>query len=95
VTGVFPLGTATAIHSLWSMILFISLGFVLTFSATALMKNPVFKKGFGYYAFVAAAANFAFGAILHEAFWAEWIAVGMFMVYVLMLSYNSLALVRA
>jgi len=95
ITGMFPLGTSTEIHSLWSMMLYISLGFFLTFSATALMKNPAFKKGFGYYAFLTAAVNFVFGAILHEMFWAEWISVGMFIVYVLMVAYNSIALVRA
>jgi hypothetical protein len=95
ITGMFPLGTSTGIHSLWSMMLYISLGFFLTFSATALMKNPAFKKGFGYYAFLTAAVNFAFGAILHEIFWAEWISVGMFIAYVLMVAYNSMVLVRA
>jgi len=95
VTGIFPLGTSTEIHSLWSMMLYISLGFFLTFSATALVKNPAFKKGFGYYAFLTAAVNFVFGAILHEVFWAEWISVGMFIVYVLMIAYNSIVLVRA
>jgi hypothetical protein len=95
VTGIFPLGTSTEIHSLWSMMLYISLGFFLTFSATALMKNPAFKKGFGYYAFLTAAVNFVFGAILHEIFWAEWISVGMFIAYVLMVAYNSMVLVRA
>jgi hypothetical protein len=95
ITGIFPLGTSTEIHSLWSMMLYISLGFFLTFSATALMKNPAFKKGFGYYAFLTAAVNFVFGAILHEMFWAEWISVGMFIAYVLMVAYNSMVLVRA
>jgi hypothetical membrane protein len=95
VTGIFPLGTSTGIHSLWSMMLYISLGFFLTFSATALMKNPAFKRGFGYYAFVSAGANFAFGAFLHETFWAEWISVGMFIVYVLMIAYNSVTLAKA
>jgi len=95
ITGMFPLGTATEIHSLWSMMLYISLGFFLTFSATALMKNPALKKGFGYYAFLTAAVNFMFGAILHEMFWAEWISVGMFIAYVLMVAYNSMVLVRA
>lgn len=95
ITGIFPLGTSTGIHSLWSMTLYISLGFFLTFSATALMKNPAFKKGFGYYAFLTAAVNFVFGAILHEIFWAEWISVGMFIAYVLMIACNSIALARA
>jgi hypothetical protein len=95
ITGIFPLGTSTEIHSLWSMMLYISLGFFLTFSATALMKNPAFKKGFGYYAFLTAAVNFVFGAILHEIFWAEWISVGMFIAYVLMIACNSMVLARA
>jgi len=95
ITGIFPLGTSAEIHSLWSTMLYISLGFFLTFSATALMRNPAFKKGFGYYAFLTAAVNFVFGAILHEMFWAEWISVGMFIAYVLMVAYNSMVLVRA
>ena len=95
ITGIFPLGTSTGIHSLWSMMLYISLGFFLTFSATALMKNPAFKKGFGYYAFLTAAVNFVFGTILHEIFWAEWISVSMFVAYVLMIACNSTVLVRA
>jgi hypothetical protein len=95
VSAMFPLGTSTEIHSLWSMMLYISLGFFLTFSATALMKNPAFKKGFGYYAFLTAGVNLAFGAILHEIFWAEWISVGMFIVYILMIAYNSMTLARA
>jgi len=95
ITGIFPLGTSTEIHSLWSMMLYISLGFFLTFSATALMGNPAFKKGFGYYAFLTAAVNFVFGAILHEIFWAEWTSVSMFVAYVLMVAYNSTVLVRA
>jgi hypothetical protein len=95
ITGIFPLGTSTEIHSLWSMLLYISLGFFLTFSATALMRNTAFKKGFGYYAFLTAAVNFIFGAILHQVFWAEWISVGMFIAYVLMIVYNSILLARA
>ena len=95
ITAIFPLGTSTGIHSLWSMMLYISLGFFLTFSATALMKNPAFKKTFGYYAFLTAVVNFVFGAILHEILWVEWISVGMFIAYVLMITYNSVVLVRA
>jgi hypothetical protein len=95
ITGIFPLGTSTGIHSLWSMMLYISLGFFLTFSATALMKNPAFKKGFGYYAFLTAAVNFVFGAILHEIFWAEWISVSMFIAYALMIACNSMVVARA
>jgi hypothetical protein len=95
ITGIFPLGTSAKIHSLWSMMLYITLGFFLTFSATALMKNPAFKKGFVYYAFLTAAVNFVFGAVLHEIFWAEWISVGMFIAYALMIAYNSVVLARA
>jgi hypothetical membrane protein len=94
-TAVFPLGTSTRMHSLGSMMLYISLGFFLTFSATALLRNPVFKKALGYYAFVTAGVNFVFGAILHEVFWAEWISVGLFIAYVLMIAYNSVVLARA
>jgi len=40
-------------HSFWSGMLSVAMGFFLTFSATALLKHPVFRKWIAYYAFLA------------------------------------------
>ena len=88
-SAVFPLGSHTAAHEFWSKIVSIFMGFFLTFSATALLKNRSFIRWFGYYAFLAAAVNFVYGVFLHSVFLAEWISIGMFIIYILMLAFNS------
>ena len=90
--AIFPLGTHTSMHSFWSKMLSIFLGFFLTFSATAIMKHPAFARWVAYYAFVTAAVNFVYGAFLHSNFVAEWISIGMFIIYVLLIAYNSRSL---
>ena len=87
--AIFPLGAHTPIHSFWSKIVSVFLGFFLTFSATALLKHRVFIKWFAYYAFLTALVNFVYGAFLHSVFVIEWISIGMFMIYVAMVAYNS------
>jgi hypothetical membrane protein len=90
-SAVFPLGPHTSLHSFWSKMVSVFLGFFLTFSATALMKNGSFTKWIAYYAFLAAAVNFVYGVFLHYVFAAEWVSIGMFIVYAILLSYNSRA----
>jgi hypothetical protein len=95
--ALFPLGTHTTTHSFWSAMLSVAIGFFLTFSATALLKHPDFKRWIAYYAFLAALANFIYGmsgVIGHKFFVGEWVAIGMFIIYVFLLAYNSVALVR-
>jgi hypothetical protein len=90
--AIFPLGAHTSIHSFWSKMVFVFLGFFLTFSATALMKHPAFVRCIAYYAFFTALVNFVYGAILHSVFVAEWVSIGMFIIYVVMIAYNSKSL---
>ena len=89
IAATFPLGPHTSIHAFSSMMLSVFLGFFLTFSATALLKHRAFKKWFAYYGFLTALLNFIYGAILHNVFVAEWVSIGMFIIYVLMIAYNS------
>ena len=92
-TAVFPLGTQTDMHRFWSMVHFVLLGFFLTFSATALLRHPTFARWVAYYGFLTAACNLVNGAILMAVFGdvyvGEWISVGLFMIYVTMLAWNS------
>jgi hypothetical protein len=88
----FPLGPHSSAHSFWSAMLTVAMGFFLTFSATALLKHPVFKKWIAYYAFLAALVNFIYAmseATGHRLFVGEWVAIGMFIIYVLMIASNS------
>ncbi len=95
-TAVFPLGTQTDMHRLWSMMLYLLLGFFLTFSATSLLRHPAFARWVAYYGFLTAAFNFVNGAVLMavigDVYIGEWISVGMFMFYVIMLANNSRAI---
>ena len=92
--ALFPIGPHTATHSFWSAMLSVAIGFFLTFSATALLKHRAFIKWFAYYAFMAALVNFIYGAILHSVFAAEWVSIGMFIIYVFLIAFNSRTLGR-
>jgi hypothetical protein len=95
-TAVLPLGTQTDMHRFWSMMLYLLLGFFLTFSATSLLRHPAFPRCVAYYGFATAAFNFVNGAVLTavigDVYVGEWISVGMFMIYVLMLANSSRAI---
>jgi hypothetical protein len=65
-------------------------GFFLTFSATILLRHPHTPKWLAYFGFLAALINFIYGAFLNSVFIAEWAAIGLFIIYVLMISGNSL-----
>jgi hypothetical protein len=88
-TALFPLGVNTPIHALTGKMHIIFLGFFLTFSATALLRHPVSIKWLAYFGFAAALINFVYGAFLNSVFVAEWLAIGMFIIYVLLISSNS------
>jgi hypothetical protein len=89
ITALFPLGPHTAIHSLSGKIHIIFIGFFLTFSATVLLKHNASIKWFAYFGFLSAAVNFVYGAFLNSVFFAEWLAIGMFIIYTLMIAFNS------
>jgi hypothetical protein len=89
ITALFPLGSNTPIHVFSGKMHVIFLGFFLTFSATALLKHPASVKWFAYFGFASALVNFIYGAFLYYVFFAEWLAIGMFIIYVLMISVNS------
>ena len=90
--ALFPLGPHSSTHSFWSAMLSVAIGFFLTFSATALLKHPAFKRWIAYYAFLAALVNFIYGmseAVGYKFFVGEWVAIGMFIIYIFLMAYNS------
>jgi Protein of unknown function (DUF998) len=94
--ALFPLGPHTSTHSFWSSMLTVGIGFFLTFSATAFLRHPAFMRWIAYYAFLAALVNFIYAlseAIGYKFFIGEWVAIGMFIVYLFLIANNSRVLV--
>jgi hypothetical protein len=89
VSAVFPLGSQTPVHEFASKMITIFFGFFFTFSATALLKYTGAVRWCAYYGFLSALVNFVYGAFLFSVFVVEWVAIGMFIIYVLMLSLAS------
>jgi hypothetical protein len=77
-----PLGINDSLHSVFSIILFIFVGFFEIFSASAIRRNinakPLFFFGIG-----AAMINFAFGVSFNfmNLFIGEWIIIAVFIAY--------------
>jgi hypothetical membrane protein len=95
VSALFPLGTHTPIHSISGKAHIFFAGFFLTFSATVSLRPPHGSIWLAFFGFLAAVVNFCYGAFLHAVFIAEWAAIGMFILYVLLLSGNAQKNVRA
>jgi hypothetical protein len=64
----------------------IFLGFFLTFSATVILERSTSARWLAGFGFFTALVNFIYGAFLYSVFAAEWVALGMFIVYILMVS---------
>jgi len=92
VSAFFPLGAYTAIHSISGKAHIFFAGFFLTFSATIFLRHPEAPKWLALFGFLAALINFIYGAFLHSVFIAEWAAIGAIIIYVAMVSTNSLKL---
>lgn len=87
ITGIFPLGTDTSIHSFWSMMLYIGLAFFELFSAIVFIRYTKCPKWIAYYGFIAYAVNVTTGVFLflNNIYFAEWVVVAMFIAYVAMI----------
>lgn len=87
-TALFPLGVNDSVHSLFSIILFIFIGFFELFSASAIRRSPARIKWVPFFGFLVAIANFIIGISFNFAdfFVGEWIMIGMFIAYTLVLA---------
>jgi len=88
ITAIFPLGYNDSMHSFWSKMLVVFLGFFEAFSASSLRRRPHRVKWMPYYGFLIAIINFMLGVSFFFAdfFLGEWIMVVMFIVYVIILA---------
>ncbi len=90
VASFYPLGAQPLIHMISGKAHIFFVGFFLSFSATVLLKHPSTPKWIAYFGFLSALINFIYGAFLNSVFVAEWAAIGSFIIYVLLISSNTL-----
>lgn len=80
-TGAFPEDTGTP-HSASSAVLYVSFGTAVWFAGWAFLQRPGrSSRPLGYFAFCVAAATWAF-AVLPHAYWLEWVAVFLLLLFV-------------
>ena len=79
-TGAFPEDTGTP-HSAASAVLYASFGTAVRFAGWAFLRRPGRSRPLGYFAFGVAAATWAF-AVLPHAYWLEWVAVILLLLFV-------------
>jgi hypothetical protein len=70
------------------MLLTIGLTWFLSFANTALLRHPEFRKGLGMYGFAGAAVTFVYGVLVNTPL-GEWVTIGLFISYVLLLVVNG------
>lgn len=87
-SALFPLGVNDAVHSFFSIMLFIFIGFFELFSASAIRRDTSSPKWIVYFGFAAAMINFAFGISFNfmNLFIGEWIIIAVFIAYVITLA---------
>jgi hypothetical membrane protein len=78
-TGVFPEDTGTP-HSVSSAVLYVAFGTAVWFVGWASLQGPGSSRPLAYFAFCVAAATWAF-AILPHAYWLEWVAVFLLLLF--------------
>lgn len=78
------IGAYPHLHSRFSMYLTIGLTWFLSFTNTAFLRHWGFPKWVGIYGFAAAVATFVYGVLFNTPV-GEWVAIGMFMSYIVIL----------
>jgi hypothetical protein len=90
VSAFFPLGAHTLIHQISGKLHIFFVGFFLALSASVLLRLAHAPKWLAWFSILVALINFIYGAFLYSVFIAEWVAIGAFILYVLMISGYSL-----
>jgi hypothetical protein len=87
-SALFPLGVNDSVHSFFSIMLFVFIGFFEVFSASAIRRNPAKNKWTAYFGFAAAMINFAFGVSFNfmNLFIGEWVMIAVFIAYIVALA---------
>lgn len=85
--SVFPID-ASLLHPTFSLVNMIAMDCFLVFTAIAAFLNPYVSSGLGVLGILAAAFNIFTANVFEKLYIAEWIYFALFIVYVLLLTYN-------
>jgi hypothetical protein len=80
-----------SVHSFFSILLFVFIGFFEIFSAIAIRRNSSSPKWTAYFGFVAAMISFAFGVSFNfmNLFLGEWVIIAIFIAYIITLALSQ------
>ena len=92
---VFTAGANIALHALGAGAAFLSSMFFWIFVAFALLRIPSSIKWMAYFGYLPLVSNIVLALIPAGRFLIEWVSVGLFLVYVVLLSYNSRVMSQA
>jgi hypothetical protein len=90
-SAMVPLGVNDSLHSVFSMMLFVFLGFFEIFSASAIRRKPFNAKPLFFFGIFAAMINFVFGVSFNfmNLFVGEWIMIAVFIAYIITFALNQ------
>jgi hypothetical protein len=92
-TSVFTIGGSPQVHWFWATICFFSLGSFQLFSAISLVKHPSAIKPIAAFGLAAFTIELLWGALYDrlfpQGFFGEWLSMIMFLVYIILVAYNS------
>ncbi len=86
---IFPAGATLDLHILGVSIAFISSILFWIFTAFAIIRVPASIKWMAFFGWLPITCNIILAFISSGRFLTEWVSVGFFLVYVVLLSYNS------
>jgi hypothetical protein len=91
---VFTLGTNSLAHGAWASEAFFFSLFFWIFSAFAQLRNPGAIKWMAYFGLMPLTINIVLSFIPGLGFLGEWFSVGFFLVYIVLLAYNTRVMAR-
>jgi hypothetical protein len=91
---IFPVGAYTPVHAVSAGIAGTTSMFFWIFSGFALLKNPARIKWLPYFGYLPLASILFLVFALKQRFLVEWVAVGLFLLYVILLCLNAKAMSR-
>ncbi len=89
ISCIFPAGTNPPFHGPAAAMAMLTSIFFWVFSAFSMLKNPASVKWIPYFGYLPAISIGLLIFVLKQRFVEEWVGVGFFLIYVLLLTYNG------
>jgi hypothetical protein len=97
-TAIFTIGASPLTHWFWAIMCFFSIGAFQLFSAISLIKHPSVVKPIAGFGFASVTMALLWGVLYDrlfpKGFFGEWLSIIMFLIYIILVAYNSSLLTR-